>query len=73
MADELHPVRTLKESRINGRGVWLYAISTTIGELFVVEHEQPSLEIEDDGLFHNNREKAEKTYTKVLKSMLKEA
>lgn len=73
MADELHPVRTLKESRINGRGVWLYAISTTIGELFVVEHEQPGLELRTDGLFHNDRDKAEKTYAKALKSMLKEA
>lgn len=72
MADELYPVRTLKESRINGRGVWLYAISTTIGELFVVEHEQPGLELKTDGLFYNDREKAGKTYDKVVRSMLKE-
>ena len=71
--EDLYPVKTLKESKINGRGVWLYMISTTIGELYVVEHEQQSLEIKDDGLFHNNREKAEKTYAKALRSMLREA
>ena len=73
MAEELYPVKTLKESKINGRGVWLYMVSTTIGELYVVEHEQIGLELKTDGLFHYDREKAEKTYAKVIKSMLKDA
>lgn len=70
MAEELYPVKTLKESKINGRGAWLYMINTEIGELYVVEHEDIGLELKDDGIFHYDREKAEKTYNRVLKKMV---
>ena len=69
MARELHPTETVKESRVNGRGIWLRSISTDIGELFVIEHEDQAYEIITDGLFRDDPERAEKTYTKTLRKM----
>ena len=36
---------TQNESKINGRGVWLYLIDTPIGQIHVVEYENPQMEL----------------------------
>ena len=66
-----YPVRTIKESRINGRSVYLHSICTEVGEMFVVEHEDQAYELITDGLFRDDPDKAEKTYYKVCKRILK--
>lgn len=58
---ELHIQR---QNYINGRNVWLYLLSSSIGNIAVVDYEQPGLEIKRK-LFDENYDKAEAYFEAV--------
>lgn len=64
---------TQKESRINGRGVWLYLIDCPIGYIYIVEYEDRRLGL-NRFIFGADLDKAERKYdaicTKILKGAL---
>lgn len=62
---------TERENTINGRRIWLYHISSPIGHIYVVDHEQSGLEIKRK-LFDADYEKAVKYFNKVCRQMLQE-
>ena len=53
-----------KQNYINGRNVWLYLLSTSIGNIAVVDYEQPGLEIKRK-LFIESYDKAESYFDTV--------
>ena len=53
-----------RHSVINGRNVWHYLIETPIGNIHVVEYEQPGKEIKRF-LIDENNEVAEKKYRAI--------
>ncbi len=61
---------TLKEASIGKRHAWLYKLQTPIGAIFVVEAEQPSMEIKS-WLFQYDAEKAIKRFDTCVKKILK--
>ena len=57
-------------SMINGRNVWHYLISTSIGNFSIVEYEQPSKEIKRF-IFNESYEDAEKKYESLVIGIIK--
>lgn len=62
-------VYTQRESTIYGRKIWLYLISSPIGNIAVVDYEQPGKEIVRK-LFGDSYDKAENYYCKVCRKIL---
>lgn len=60
---------TRSESKINGRGVWYYLIDTPIGQIHVVEYENPQMEL-TRFLIDGNSEKATLKYNAICKNIL---
>lgn len=62
-------VYTQMENIINGRHIWLYLIATPIGNIAVVDYEQPTKEIKRK-LFNESYEKAEAYFESVCKKIV---
>ena len=62
-------IYTQNESKINGRGVWYYLIDTPIGQIHVVEYENPQKEL-IRFLIDSNREKATLKYNAICKNII---
>jgi hypothetical protein len=60
---------TQNESQINGRGVWHYLIDTPIGQIHIVEYENPQKEL-IRFLIDNNLKKATLKYNNICKKIL---
>lgn len=60
---------TQQQSVINGRGVWLYLLDTSIGYIFVVEYERLDKELKRF-IFDGEYDKAEKKYLSCVKAIL---
>ena len=60
---------TQNESKINGRGVWHYLIDTPIGQIHVVEYENPQMEL-TRFLIDSNLEKATLKYNAICKNIV---
>jgi hypothetical protein len=60
---------TQNESKINGRGVWHYLIDTPIGQIHVVEYENPQKEL-IRFLIDSNLEKATAKYNAICKNII---
>lgn len=60
----------MQEAKINERHVWLYKVESGLSNIFMIEYEQPSMELEC--MLYNWREfdKAEKKYKSIVKKML---
>ena len=56
---------TQNESKVNGRGVWHYMITTPIGNFSIVEYEQIGGELKRF-MFDGWYEKAERKYTQIV-------
>lgn len=57
-------------SKINGRNVWHYMVSTPIGDYHIVEYEQKDSSIKEFVFPHNNQ-KAEQKYDSLCIEMVK--
>jgi len=62
-------VYTQNESKINGRSVWHYLIDTPIGQIHVVEYENPQKEL-IRFLIDGNLEKATAKYNAICKNIV---
>lgn len=60
----------IAESSINGLSVFLYEITSQIGNIYVVEHEQKDKQLVTE--FKRVKAEAEKLYKKQIKKMLAE-
>lgn len=60
----------IAESSINGLNVFLYEITSQIGNIYVVEHEQKDKQLVTE--FKRVKAEAEKLYKKQIKKMLAE-
>lgn len=60
---------TQKENSINGRKIWLYLISTPIGQFAIVEYEKQGLEVTRK-IFDEDYEKAEKYFDNVCRRII---
>jgi len=60
---------TQNETKINERGVWHYLIDAPIGQIHVVEYENPQKEL-IRFLIDNNLEKATLKYNSICKKIL---
>lgn len=58
-----------KEMNYNGRSAWLWLITTSIGNIEIVQYEKPSLEIAEK-LFQEDYEKAEAYFEAICKKMV---
>ena len=58
-----------KKATINGRNIWMYLISTAIGNLFVVEFEMECKELVRK-IFDEDLEKADKYFKTACKMMI---
>lgn len=63
-------VYTQGHSVIGSRNVWHYLISTEIGQINVIQYEQPDLCLKTI-LYYNNYAAAEKKYEQIAVAMLK--
>lgn len=61
---------TLKTAEIGRRHVWLYKVQCPIGNIFVVEAEQPGMELKS-WFFHYDVEKALKKFAACANKILK--
>ncbi len=59
---------TQNESRVNGRGVWHYMITTPIGNFNIVEYEQPGKDLKRF-MFDERYEKAERKYSQIVRGI----
>ena len=62
-------IYTQNESKINGRGVWHYLIDTRIGQIHVIEYENPQMEL-IRFLIDGDLEKATAKYNAVCRNIL---
>lgn len=69
-ADEGAGFFTLKTAEIGRRHVWLYKVQCPIGNIFIVEAEQPSMEIKS-WLIHYDAKKALDRFNTCVKKILK--
>lgn len=69
-ADEGAGFFTLKTAEIGRRHVWLYKVQCPIGNIFIVEAEQPSMEIKS-WLFQYDAKKALDRFDTCVKKILK--
>lgn len=60
---------TQKESKINERSIWHYLIDTPMGQIHIVEYENPQKEL-IRFLIDNNLEKATLKYNSICKKIL---
>lgn len=60
---------TLEHATIYGHGVWHYLISTTIGDIHVVEYEGKGMSLETK-LILADKSKAEKMFKDICRKML---
>lgn len=58
-----------RENIINGRHIWLFLLATSIGNIAIVDYEQPTKEIKRK-LFDENYEKAEAYFESVCKKII---
>lgn len=58
-----------RENTINGRKAWLFLLNTSIGNIPIVEYEQPTKEIKRK-LFDEHYNEAEKYFETVCRKML---
>lgn len=56
-------------NEINGRKVWFYLIASSIGNIGVVDYEEPGLEIKRK-IFGDSYDKAERYFEKVCRQMI---
>lgn len=61
---------TQNHSVINGRNVWLYLITCPVGDIYIVEYEKKTLELEKH-LIYASLQKAEKKYDDISMKMIK--
>ena len=40
--------QVIEQAKVNGRGAWIYMLPSTLGDLYIVQHEQPGMELIDD-------------------------
>lgn len=59
----------LREAKVDGRGIWLYQISTPIGDIYAVQFEYETKEIETS-LSFNVKEKAEKAFVSYVEHIV---
>ena len=59
----------MSHSTIYGRNVWLYEISTPLGNLYIVQWEKSTLELEEK-YFGRNYSKADKYAVSICKKIL---
>ena len=69
-ADEGAGFFTLKTAEIGRRHVWLYKVQCPIGNIFIVEAEQPGMELKS-WFFHYDVEKALNKFSACVNRMLK--
>lgn len=69
-ADEGAGFFTLKTAEIGRRHVWLYKVQCPIGNIFIVEAEQPGMELKS-WFFHYDVEKALKKFAACANKILK--
>ena len=58
-----------RQNKIGNRNVWLYLISSAIGNFAVVDYEMPGMEIKRR-LFEENYDKAESYFESVSRRMV---
>lgn len=71
MNESIHWANLFEQERsvINGRGIWLYLVSTSIGNIAIVDYEQQGKEIARK-VFCEDYDKAERYYTAICKKIL---
>ena len=62
-------VYTQNESKINGRGVWHYLIDMPVGQIHIIEYENPQKELVRH-LIDGDLEKATAKYNAVCRNLL---
>lgn len=62
---------TLAESRVNGRGVWLYEVIAPIGTIYVVDYEREDFTICRIFFDEDQKEKATRLYSNHVKNIAK--
>lgn len=62
-------IYTQNESKINGRTIWHYLIDTPIGQIHVVEYENPQKELVRH-LIDSDLEKATAKYNTICKNII---
>ncbi len=62
-------IYTQNESKINGRSVWHYLIDAPIGQIHVIEYENPQMEL-TRFLIDGDLEKATVKYNTVCRNLL---
>ena len=66
---DLAIAQMLEKAEFNGRHVWNYLIPSTIGNLYVVQHECVGLEVVDDYI-GRSEQRAEQKFVQVTKKLL---
>jgi hypothetical protein len=69
---DLYEPGILQSVTVNGRHAWLYEMQTTIGNLFLVQHEKPiEMNIVDDYMGWSNQ-RAEQAFHRIATRMLRD-
>lgn len=59
----------LQQSKIDGRSVFMYLLKSDLGDLYIVQHEQPGFELKDDYMGWSNT-KADQAYKRIATKMV---
>ena len=59
----------LQQSKIDGRSVFMYLLQSDLGDLYIVQHEEPNYELKDDYIGWSNT-KAQQAYKRVVTKMV---
>lgn len=58
-----------KQNLINGRNVWLYLVSSSVGNISIVDYEETGLEIKRK-IYEEHYEDAEKYFDSICRKIL---
>ena len=58
-----------QHSKIDGRGVFMYLLQSDLGDLYIVQHEEPGYELKDDYMGWSNA-KAQQAYKRIASKMV---
>lgn len=58
-----------QQSKIDGRGVYMYLLQSDLGDLYIVQHEEPGYELKDDYMGWSNT-KAQQAYKRIATKMV---
>lgn len=61
---------TQEHAVINSRNIWHYLLDSQIGQVHVVQYEEPTKEL-TTFTFYNDNEKAERKFSFICKAILK--